>query len=83
MEEEWGWKKKIDKVVWRGTGWFNSAGNTQLRPLLLQKTKEKEWADVEVLRWENSGEKSPNALGIEEFCKYKYIIYTEVSALST
>ncbi|KAH8768815.1 glycosyl transferase family 90-domain-containing protein [Hyaloscypha finlandica] len=71
------WSKKIDKVVWRGTTWFNSVGNTNLRPKLLQLTKGKEWADVEDLKWFNNGEKARNSLLIEDFCKYKYIIYTE------
>ena len=47
------WSKKIDKVVWRGTAWFNSVGNTNLRPKLLEVTKGKEWADVEDLKWYN------------------------------
>jgi Glycosyl transferase family 90 len=72
------WSKKIDKVVWRGTAWFNSVGNTNLRPKLLQVTKGKEWADVEDLKWFNNAEKARNSLLIEDFCKYKYIIYTEV-----
>jgi hypothetical protein len=76
------WPKKIDKVVWRGTTWFNSVGNTNLRPKLLQATKGKEWADVEDLKWFNNGEKARNSLLIEDFCKYKYIIYTEVLQLS-
>lgn len=32
VERQTPWEEKIDKAVWRGTGWFNSAGNTQLRP---------------------------------------------------
>jgi hypothetical protein len=75
------WSKKIDKVVWRGTAWFNSVGNTNLRPKLLQVTKGKEWADVEDLKWFNNAEKARNSLLIEDFCKYKYIIYTEVLQL--
>ncbi len=49
-----------------------------LRPKLLEVTKGQAWADVENLVWYESGAKSRNALKIEEFCKYKYIIYTEV-----
>jgi hypothetical protein len=75
------WSKKIDKVVWRGTAWFNSVGNTNLRPKLLEVTKGKEWADVEDLKWYNNGEKARNSIDIEDFCKYKYIIYTEVFSL--
>lgn len=81
VEREAAWDEKIDKAVWRGTAWFNSVGNTQLRPQLLQLSKGKEWADVETLNWETNGEKANNSIPIEEFCKYKYIIYTEVSHL--
>ena len=80
VERETPWEEKIDKAVWRGTAWFNSVGNTQLRPMLLERSKGKEWADVETLKWESGGEKAANAIPIEEFCRYKYIIYTEVTS---
>jgi hypothetical protein len=79
VESSTPWSRKIDKVVWRGTAWFNSVGNTNLRPKLLEVTKGKEWADVEDLKWYSNAEKASNSLLIEDFCKYKYIIYTEVS----
>ena len=79
VESSTPWSKKIDRVVWRGTAWFNSVGNTNLRPKLLEVAKGKEWADVEDLKWYTNGDKASNSLLIEDFCKYKYIIYTEVS----
>ena len=78
IEDSTPWGKKSDKIVWRGTAWFNSLGNANLRPKLLEVTKGKEWADVEELVWYNAGEKTKNAIPIEDFCTYKYIIYTEV-----
>ncbi len=48
----------------------------------LSLTKGKEWADVESMQWETNGDAAKNSLQIEEFCKYKYIIYTEVSNIS-
>lgn len=45
--------------------------------MLLERSKDKEWADIETLKWESGGEKAENAIPIEEFCRYKYIIYTE------
>lgn len=80
IESHMPWDKKIDKVVWRGTGWFNSVGNTNLRPKLLEVTKGKPWADVESMKWETNGDSAPNSITIEDFCKFKYIIYTEVRA---
>jgi hypothetical protein len=79
VERETPWEEKLDKAVWRGTGKFNSAGNTQLRPQLLALSEGKEWADVQALNWESQGQKAKNAIAIEDFCKYRYIIYTEVS----
>ncbi len=80
VEKETPWEKKIDKVVWRGTVWFNSISNTALRPHLLAATKGKDWADVASLEWESNSEGAKNSIRIEDFCKYKYIIYTEVGA---
>lgn len=74
------WRKKIDKVVWRGTVWFNGVGNTRLRPELLRVTKGMDWADVRTLQWVKGGLEAGNGTGldVEEFCRYKYVIYTEV-----
>ena len=77
--EKMRWEDKVDKAVWRGTAWFNNAGNTDLRPKLLKAARGREWADVETLNWVESGNKANNSLGIEEFCRYKYVLYTEVS----
>jgi hypothetical protein len=80
IEKEISWTEKIDKAVWRGTAWFNSVANRDLRPSLVLKSKGKEWADVETLAWHNNAEDASNAIAIHDFCKYKYIIYTEVSS---
>jgi hypothetical protein len=78
IEKETLWEDKIDMAVWRGTGQFNSVGNIALRPNLLQATKGKQWADVELLEWGTNAVDAKNAIRIEDFCRYKYIIYTEV-----
>jgi hypothetical protein len=75
------WEGKTSKAVWRGTAWYNSAGNTNMRPNLLAVTKGRDWADVEDLEWGNGGADAKNAIKIWDFCRYKYIIYTEVSGL--
>jgi hypothetical protein len=79
IEEQTPWANKTDKAVWRGTGWFNSVGNINLRPKLVEVTKNAEWADVQVMKWLTNAMKATNSIDIENFCKYKYIIYTEVS----
>lgn len=75
---------KIPKAVWRGTTWFNSVHNPRLRANLVGAAKGKPWADVEALKWDTvstdtkNGERTAsNALMIEEFCKYKYVLHTE------
>lgn len=75
---------KVPKAVWRGTTWFNSVHNPRLRANLIGATKDKPWADVEALKWDTvstdtkNGERTAsNSLMIEDFCKYKYVLYTE------
>lgn len=75
VEKTTTWQEKIDKVVWRGTPWFNPLGHPHLRKDLLKVAKGKAWADVEALS--GGGGNASNALAIEEFCRYKYIVYTE------
>ncbi|OBT88808.1 hypothetical protein VE02_03167 [Pseudogymnoascus sp. 03VT05] len=77
------WGEKIDKAVWRGTLWFSPIGNKDLRKNLVKVANGKEWADIEAgragLRNATTGEvvEEGNEIGIEEFCRYKYIIYTD------
>jgi hypothetical protein len=70
-------ENKIDKAVWRGTAWFNPQWSMGLRPKLVEVAEEKEWADMEI--WDKQ---KGNTIPIEDVCKYKYIIYAEVQALS-
>ena len=37
----------------------------------------KPWADVEALEWETNAHEAKNALKIEDFCRYRYVIQTE------
>lgn len=76
VEQTTPWERKLDKAVWRGTPWFNSVGRPSLRQDLLKATRGKQWADVEALG-KNSSSGEGNALAIEDFCAYKYVVYTE------
>ncbi|KAK3900443.1 AFG1-like ATPase-domain-containing protein [Staphylotrichum tortipilum] len=80
------WRDKIPKAVWRGTAWFNSVHSPRLRQELLAAARGKPWADVEPLAWTNTAERSggnaSNALPIEGFCAYKYVVHTEGIAYS-
>jgi hypothetical protein len=64
------WDKKIDKVIWRGTPWFNPLRHPHLRQTLLKATKFKKWAETSALN-------ISNAIPIDQFCRYKYLVYTE------
>ncbi|KAI8957399.1 hypothetical protein F5Y11DRAFT_339850, partial [Daldinia sp. FL1419] len=67
------WQDKDPRAVWRGTTWFNSPrGGARLRHDLVLTARGKPWADIEPLAANGS-----NALMIEDFCRYKYILHTE------
>tara|TARA_R110002003_G_scaffold141_8_gene12939 strand:- start:10086 stop:11054 length:969 start_codon:yes stop_codon:yes gene_type:complete len=70
VEGQLDWEEKDARVVWRGTAWFNPIGQPELRKQLLKVAKGKEWADVQALN-------ASNGLMIEDFCRYKYVVYAE------
>ncbi|KAK4126723.1 hypothetical protein N657DRAFT_566406 [Parathielavia appendiculata] len=77
------WHAKIAKAVWRGTTWFNSVHSPRMRQDLVRAAKNQPWADVEALDWTGGAEhNASNALPIEEFCRYKYVVHTEGIAYS-
>jgi hypothetical protein len=81
------WHTKIPKAVWRGTTWFNSVHSPRMRQNLVRAARGQPWADVEPLDWKStpgggSGSNASNALRIEEFCRYKYVVHTEGIAYS-
>ncbi|OBT66598.1 hypothetical protein VE03_03900 [Pseudogymnoascus sp. 23342-1-I1] len=76
------WGGKIDKAVWRGTVWFSPIGNKELRKTLIKVAKGREWADIEHVRGDERNATTGvvtkgNHIAIEEFCRYKYVIYTD------
>lgn len=80
---------KAARAAWRGTAWFNSVGSPRLRGDLLAAARGKAWADVEALRWDGArggaggaggfggGRTASNALPVEDFCRYRYVLHTE------
>lgn len=79
LEERLAFRDKDLRPVWRGTTWFNNGAGSQprLRHELVKIAGGKEWADVQALEWETNAHEAKNALNIEDFCRYKYIIHTE------
>ncbi|OAL55355.1 hypothetical protein IQ07DRAFT_639043 [Pyrenochaeta sp. DS3sAY3a] len=67
------WPAKTDKAVWRGTPWFNPLGQPRLRGDLVRAAKGKHWADVQAL----DGGNASNSIAIEQFCAFRYVVYTE------
>lgn len=79
---------KVARAVWRGTTWFNSVHSPRLRQNLLAAAKGQSWADVEALDWvgggqgQKNGQNATNAMAIEDFCRYRYVLHTEGVAYS-
>ncbi len=74
------WPPRIPGPCRRGTAWFNSVTNPRLRQSLLAATRDKPWADVAALDWRHG---SPtNAIPIEDFCRFRYVLHTEGVAYS-
>ena len=80
IERDTSWEGKIAQAIWRGTQHFNPVANPELRPKLVRVSKGKRWANIEFLKAGDRSMENNNIIPIEEFCKYKYIIYTEVSS---
>ena len=78
IEQATPFPKKINKVIWRGTRNFNPVFNTELRPNLLRVSGGKPWSDIEAFQQGDRRTENNNIKSIEEFCRYKYIAYTEV-----
>ncbi|KAK4172797.1 glycosyl transferase family 90-domain-containing protein [Triangularia setosa] len=78
LESTLPFSSKIPKAVWRGTSWFNSILSPQLRQNLIQKTApHPDLFDVQKLEWTGKNRNATNALPIQDFCQYKYVIHTE------
>ncbi|KAI1100957.1 hypothetical protein F4804DRAFT_317488 [Jackrogersella minutella] len=72
LESQLPWGAKKDQAVWRGTTWFNNARAGRVRQGLVAAAKGRPWADVQALAGNGS-----NALAIEDFCRYRYVLHTE------
>jgi hypothetical protein len=70
---------KDPRAVWRGTTWFNNGAGShpRLRQDLVSTAAGSLWTDVQALEWETNSREARNALPIQDFCRYRYIIHTE------
>ena len=73
MDTKVPWKKKFDKLVWRG-----AIMELEIREQLLELSEGHDWADVKILNWEDEGAgKSHDVLSMAEHCQYKFVAHTE------
>ncbi|KAI0802916.1 glycosyl transferase family 90-domain-containing protein [Xylaria sp. FL0064] len=74
IEDNLPFARKDPRVVWRGSTRFNGAHNPTLRTDLLRVAGGAEWADVRALE---GYDVNTTTLMIEDFCRYKYVLYTD------
>lgn len=89
IESQIPFSHKDRRLAWRGTLGWNSVHYPGLREDLLRTTHQADWADVQALHGygleathgdslsEKENSTANNALMIEDFCRYKYVLYTE------
>jgi hypothetical protein len=75
LEANMTWEQKDQRVVWRGSPWYNPEWSGGLRHSLLSLTDDKPWADVQPT---GAAGLENNTLDITDFCRYKYLLYVEV-----
>ncbi|KAK8042231.1 hypothetical protein PG993_006754 [Apiospora rasikravindrae] len=73
------WRDKDPRVVWRGTAHFNNVRAGRMRQELLRTAAGKPWSDIAALQWTTTSgvNNASNALAIEDFCRYRYVVHTE------
>ncbi|KAI0195161.1 glycosyl transferase family 90-domain-containing protein [Xylaria flabelliformis] len=74
IEDDLPFARKDPRVVWRGSARFNGVHQPTLRWDLLRATAGAEWADEDA---NTSSDGNTTALIIEDFCRYKYVLYTD------
>ncbi|KAK5136349.1 hypothetical protein LTR08_003475 [Meristemomyces frigidus] len=60
---------KMAQIVWRGVRWTNE----YIRGSLLNVTKEKAWADVKEVDWDNQS----TIMRMEDMCRFMFVTHTE------
>ncbi|KAI5357056.1 Putative glycosyl transferase CAP10 domain-containing protein [Septoria linicola] len=70
---------KVSKVVWRGS---LDVGSKDVREGLVRHAEDQEWADVQVLHWNNKTNIEEKLLTMQDHCSYKYVAQTEGNTYS-
>lgn len=75
------WDMKIPKALWRG-----AVNTNDVRSDLMKVTRNRDWADVEEVKWKNRTAVEDNAAGsavpMVNHCAYQYLIHTEGNSYS-
>lgn len=69
MEANLAFEKKVPKLVWRGAPLNEDRGK------LLNSSKDKDWADIRSLNWEDGEDLKKNHLTLAEHCRYMFIAH--------
>jgi len=65
--------EKDKRIIWRG----NLDVNPAVRGALLEKTDNKDWADVRALNWGNKTDIKLHRLSMVDHCRYAFTAHTE------
>lgn len=73
------WKKKKNKLVWRGASLEGSLGKTaEVREQLVNASKGQAWDDVRIFVWQDEVDgKTHHALSMDQHCEWKFVAHTE------
>ncbi|KAI2701969.1 CAZyme family GT90 [Penicillium roqueforti] len=77
-EEGLTWSNKTAKLLWRGVPIMGPT----IRDKLLQVTKDKSWADVKALVWNDKDSLKNDYKTMPEHCEYQYVAQTEGNTYS-
>lgn len=77
-EEGLTWSNKTAKLLWRGVPIMGPT----IRDKLLQVTKDKSWADVKPLVWNDKDSLKNDYKTMPEHCEYQYVAQTEGNTYS-
>ena len=69
LETDTPFEKKIPKLVWRG------APLTDDREKLLENSKDRDWADVQSINWDDKDDLEETHLTLAEHCRYMFIAH--------
>ncbi|KAK6437114.1 hypothetical protein LTR95_006693 [Oleoguttula sp. CCFEE 5521] len=71
---------KRQQLVWRGA--IGGLGSADVREGLVKASKNKPWADVQVMEWHNATDIAAKLLSMEQHCGYMFLAQTEGNSYS-